>query len=342
MNRQEKNVSGGLPYLDFLRFLAISMVILIHVVSGVADTIPERMTETQLTVYRIIKELCTPGVPLFLMISGALFLAPEKEIPLSLLFRRYLRRILLALALFGTFYAFLELSVTEQSLRPLLLLEAFGRMLAGDSWAHMWYLYVLIGLYLFLPLLKIFTAHADAKTCRYMLLILFTANSLLPFLKQSFGLSLGIEFPTAGIYLYYFLCGHYLHSRKLPEKKGCRAEILTLFLCTAVLLINGIFGFGLSMQYDSPFIVFASMAIFTLAGFKKPSWRFCVLLREHIFAVYLVHTFFLNIAYKFFDLTPLIGGGYLLLPVFWAGCFALSLLFAWTLRKIPPLRKYVL
>lgn len=346
MNMQNKNTlqqkQNCIPYLDFLRFTAISMVILLHVISGVADTIPDQMTATQLKGYEIIKELVTLGVPIFLMISGALFLSPSKKLAVNTLFSKYIRRILLALVLFGSFYSLLELMVNGRDFQPVYLFLAFCNMLTGNSWAHMWYLYVLLGLYLFLPLFKTFTAHADEKTYRYLLILLFVSESILPFLEKSFHLHLGIEFPTAGIYLFYYLCGYYLHSQNLNEKKGIRISCFILAGSFAVILCNTLFFWGLDMNYDSPFIVLSAMALFFLAKNMKKSFSFCSAWRDYYFTMYLVHTFFLNLAYKLFHVTPLIGGGYLLLPVFWAGTFFLSLLSAWILLKIPVMKKYVL
>ncbi|MCI8301015.1 MAG: acyltransferase [Lachnospiraceae bacterium] len=88
-------------YLDLLRWIAISAVVMLHVVSGVVDTIPEQMTVEQQNIYEMIKNMMTVGVPVFLMISGSLFLNPEKEIGMEQILKRYLSRILLALFLFG-------------------------------------------------------------------------------------------------------------------------------------------------------------------------------------------------------------------------------------------------
>lgn len=63
---------------------------------------------------------------------------------------------------------------------------------------------------------------------------------------------------------------------------------------------------------------------------------------ELSFAVYLIHPVFLNIAYKLFHVTPLSFPIGVSLPVFFLGTLLLSAAGAWVLRKIAPLRKYVL
>lgn len=66
-------------YLDILRWISISAVVMLHVVSRVVDTIPEQMTAEQQNIYEMIKNMMTVGVPVFLMISGSLLLNPEKR-----------------------------------------------------------------------------------------------------------------------------------------------------------------------------------------------------------------------------------------------------------------------
>ncbi len=337
----ENQKKTTISYLDLLRFLAIASVILLHVISGVSDTIPEQMTAAQMTVYQTIKSFCTIGVPLFFMISGTLFLAPEKQISLKNLFQKYLRRIVLALVLFGTFYALLELIMVNKTFSVSYLGQSFFNMLSGNSWGHMWYLYALIGLYLFLPLFKAFCAQADKQTYRYLLILLFVIGSILPFFETVLNFKLGLIFPTVGIYLFYYLCGYYLHTYTARNNAVRKTALITLIVSVLIIFCGNILKLNLDFSYDSPFVVLMSLSIFYLASCSQKDWRFCSQLRDYYFGMYLVHTVFLNAAYKLFHVTPLLFGGYVLLPVFFIGVFLLSLLTAWIMKKIPLLGKYV-
>ena len=148
-----------LGYLDILRWTAIAMVVMLHVISGVSDTIAVEMNQGQKIVYETVKNLMTAGVPIFLMISGALFLTPEKKITIERLLKHYVRRILLALLIFGTVFAVMELVMTERTFSLTMVGKGFLMTLSGNTWAHMWYLYELIGLYLITPLLKVVIAY---------------------------------------------------------------------------------------------------------------------------------------------------------------------------------------
>lgn len=330
-----------IPYLDLLRFIAISSVLFLHILSGVTDTIPEQMTTTQLGIYHSLKSFCTIGVPLFLMISGTLFLNPPKELTLKSLFTKYLRKIVLALILFGTFFAVMELIIVTGTFSVSFIWQGFLNTLCGNSWAHMWYLFALIGLYLFLPLLKCFTAHVSKQTYFYLLSLLFFIGSLLPTLESTLQINFGFMMPVTGVCLFYYMCGYYIHT--YVQKKDSYQKIavgislvFTLFLIYSCVALS-----DYHFSYESPVIVGLSVCIYYLASCCKREWSICSRMRDYYFGMYLVHTVFLNLAYKWFHVTPLLLGGYLLLPVFFLGTFILSLVTAWIMKKIPILGKYV-
>ncbi|MBQ8279913.1 MAG: acyltransferase [Roseburia sp.] len=332
---------NNIPYLDLLRFIAISRVLLLHIISGITDTMPEQMTTAQLGVYQSLKSFCTVGVPIFFMISGTLFLNPKKELTLKALFQKYLRKIVLALVLFGTFFSFMELVMITHTFSVSFIWQAFVNMLCGNSWAHMWYLFALIGLYLFLPLLKAFTANVSKQVYLYLLMLLFVIGSLLPMLEAWLGLEFGFMMPVTGVCLFYYMCGYYIHTYVEKKDSYKKAAIAMLVFMYLLLIYNCVFRASYNWSYESPVVVCMSICIYYLASCNEKNWRVCSKLRDYYFGMYLVHTVFLNFAYKVLHVTPLFFGGYILLPVFFLGTFGLSLLTAWIMKKIPILGKYV-
>ena len=295
------------------------------------------MTPDQRAVYYTLKALMTAGVPLFLMISGALLLNPEKEISVKKIFTHYLRRILLALLLFGTIYAVIELAVTEGGFSPDMLLQGFLNTLSGKSWAHIWYLYELAGLYLAAPLLRILIKNASRKVLEYGLILGFIFSSLIPFGEQLTGFNLNFTYPFSGIYLLYFVSGYYLLKYiKITPRLSAAAAVVT----AGFLIVDMGFLKIFRVSYDSPFIVLLSACLFLTASGSgvRVSWMSAH--RNLCFGIYLVHPVFLNFFYKFLDTTPL-DLGYGGIPLFWAGTFFCSCLVSWVMQKISPLKKYV-
>ncbi len=340
-------------YLDGLRLLAILIVVLIHTVSGVLTGYSDslELEPAKLSFYNSLKDLCTLGVPIFLMISGALFLNPQKVITIKTLFSKYLRRIVLALILFGTGYALLEIVFNSRSFEIRFLWMAFYEMLLGNTWGHMWYLYMLIFVYLFIPALKIFVNNASKQTYFYVLIVLFIISSVLPFVRECMGFYLFLSIPAVqisefGIYIFYFLTGYYVHNY-LFEKDSIKKSfyIVTILLGISIVLmifLSEYMKLGIIVNYNSIFTVLLSFIVFVLAKLTFGECKFAGQIRGNIFGVYLIHTFFINLLYKVCNITPLMFGGYILIPVFVIGVFLITLMTVWILRRIPPLRKYIL
>lgn len=324
-------------FLDVLRWTAAAMVIMLHVVSGIS-TLPDiQMTRRQLDIYYTIKALMTTGVPLFLMISGSLLLNPDKPISVRRIFDHYLRRVLLSLLLFGTVFAIMELVMTENSFSPYVIWKGFLNMVSGKSWAHMWYLYELAGLYLATPLLKAAITCGGVRLLRYGVLLGFLFSSLIPFIKQTAGFELGITYPFSGIYLLYYVSGYYL----LRYVKG--SPRLYLFLsaaAAAAITADTMFLKLFRISYDSPLIVLLAAGLFLSAANSRVRIPWMSHHRNLCFGIYLLHPVFLNLFYKLFHITPL-DFGYAGILLFWAATLLLSCLGSQIMQQVPPLRKYV-
>lgn len=324
-------------YLDILRWLAISVVVMLHVVSGIVDTIPEQMTAEQQNIYEMIKNMMTVGVPIFLMISGSLFLNSQKEIGIVKILKRYILRILFALFLFGVPYAIMELIMQERSFSPAMVIRGFFLTLSGNTWASMWYLYELVGIYLLTPFIKLVVNYGGKRFVEYGLILGFLFSSLFPFIEQIFGVHIGFVYQVSGIYLFYYVFGHYLHQYGTFNWRWCIC-LFVIFEC--IIVLNRVMGFGMEIQYNSPIIVVTSALLFLIFKNLEKGNTFLSANRNVCFGIYLVHPFFLNVFYKLFHITPL-KFGYGGIFIFWIIVFGLSLVTSTIMQKIPMLRKYV-
>ncbi len=146
MEIQEKTDTA---YLNTLRVASTFAVIMIHVFSQVNMYFSESFTWAESWICIILRNLWQWCVPVFVMITGVLFLNPEKEITLDKLFKKYVLRIVLAIILFGIPYCFIEiLFESGMSFHAGQIGTAVFHAIQGKSWDHMWYLYMIAGLYL--------------------------------------------------------------------------------------------------------------------------------------------------------------------------------------------------
>ena len=335
-------------FLDVLRAVAACAVVLLHTVTGVMDTTDMSQYLLEKKVFLVVMDLVCWSVPVFLLISGYLFLDPGKEIPFGRMITKYCRRILLALFVFGVPYAWLELVMTEGTFRFGMLGEGILMVLQGRSWAHMWYLYLLFFLYLLTPALKQLLKKLPIAAVYVIAAGLFLGCSALPFLKRLLNLPQAfLELPGDGIYLFYYIYGYLFAVRSW---KGRR---LTYFfpVIAAVLALtmagSRISGFNLRMAYNYPFTVLLSLSLFGpgLAWQQRQPQKntaFWETASALSFGVYLIHPVFLNVFYKLLGITPLSFSIWLSLPAFFLSTLLLAAAGAWLLRKLPLLGKYVL
>ena len=219
--------------------------------------------------------------------------------------------------------------------------NALIHWISGEAWDHMWYLYMLPGLLLMVPLIKNFIVQSDSRDAGWLLTILFLFTSVLPTLEYM-GFPIGLRFPIQSVYLLYFVLGYYIEYRADFSK-------LRVWWMLAISVILGIALFlrqywipGIEVKYAEPVQVLYSISVFCLI--KKLDIRRAVLARHRnlCFAVYLIHPFFLNVSYKVLHLTPAVCGVYATPLLFAIAFFAMSIVAAQILMWIPPLKKYVL
>lgn len=336
-------------FLDVLRVAATCSVVLLHTVTGVRDMTDMSPYPMENKVFLVVMDLVCWSVPLFIMISGYLFLDPEREISFARMVSKYCKRILLALFLFGVPYAWLELLMTERTFRPGMIGEGIVMVLKGQSWSHMWYLYLIFFLYLLTPALRWLLKRIPLWTVQGIWAVLFVCCSVLPFLVRLSVLPETFSILSDNIiYLFYYISGYLFAVRNRREKPLW--PYLPLLAAALMLGMAGsrIWGdFTLQMAYNYPFTVLLAMALFgtglLLSQRKaKKNTVFWETASALSFGVYLIHPVFLNVFYKLLGITPLSFSIWLSLPLLFLGTLLLATVIVWILRKLPPLRKYVL
>ena len=347
-------------FLDVLRVLATCAVVLMHVLTGATDVTDASIVPEYRSLLLSVMDLVTWCVPIFLLISGYLFLNPERTLTYPVMIKKYCRRIALAILLFGVPYAASELVVAERTFRIRMIPEALKMTLMGHTWSHMWYLYLILFLYLITPLLKKVLRVLPVWAVVAMMAVIFLGSSVAPFLNKVLDVNSIPVLPDGGVYFLYYLCGYFFAVREVGVDKG-RNVWLTAAVAVLVLgmiLSRTLAGFSIQMAYNYPFTVLLAVLLFAagwIVSIKKHRipWQEAGALS---FAVYLVHPVYVNLLYKFVKITPFtvleqcgvqsVAAGQavliLLLAAFCLVVLALATATAWVLRKIPVLRKYVL
>lgn len=318
-------------FLDVLRVLATCAVVLMHVLTGATDVTDASIVPEYRSLLLSVMDLVTWCVPIFLLVSGYLFLNPERTLTYPVMIKKYCRRIALAILLFGVPYAASELVVAERTFRIRMIPEALKMTLMGHTWSHMWYLYLILFLYLITPLLKKVLRVLPVWGVAAVMAVIFLGSSVAPFLNKVLDVNSIPVLPDGGVYFLYYLCGYFFAVREVcvdkAESSGISGKgmetgdttepvrgkrIGNVWLMAAAVLMMGMIlsrtlaGFSIQMAYNYPFTVLLAVLLFA-AGWNGSIQKHRIPWQEAgalSFAVYLVHPVYVNLLYKFVKITP--------------------------------------
>lgn len=144
------------------------------------------------------------AVPIFLMITGSLLLNKSRIINTQICLSKYVKRIILALIIFGVPFSWMETIATSKTISIGTFFSGFVNVVRGNSWAHLWYLYELIGIYLILPVIKSFTDNCARKELRNVILVLAVFNLCVPLIENLWG-EVGFYLPISAYSIVYLL-----------------------------------------------------------------------------------------------------------------------------------------
>ena len=341
-------------FLDALRVMATMAVVMMHTISGVLNGGYDFTGyERRVKAFHALVDATSWSVPLFLMISGYLFLKPQKTITWKDAIFKYCRRIFLALLIFGVPFAFLEIFRYVGHFEWWMVPWTLGQVATGQGWAHMWYLYLILILYAVTPLIKILLERIPVKATYAILIALAVGGSLLPFLQALLGAAKLIALPNQAIYVFYYLLGYVYSIRKKEPGRG--EEIICLISFGVVIglemLLRFVPGYEIDMAYGYPLTLAAAILLFNAgwglerrAKCNKEGWitHAILWLSPLCFGIYLIHPVFLNFFYKYMKLSIMNFRFYVGVPLFFLIAYVGALIGTWILRKIPVFRKYVL
>jgi surface polysaccharide O-acyltransferase-like enzyme len=149
------------------------------------------------------------------MLTGALLLQPYKvEEPLGVFFKKRLWRIGLPFLFWGGIY----FAWSYYADHTALTLRSIGQGIVSGPYYQFWFLYMLIGLYLVTPLLRVLVARADRKVLRYFILLWFVGVAVVPLIQLASGYTLDSTVFVIGGWIGYFILGSYLLNVRLRSK----------------------------------------------------------------------------------------------------------------------------
>ncbi|RKM59991.1 acyltransferase [Butyrivibrio sp. CB08] len=343
-------------YLDIARVASMLGVIIVH--TGAISWYAAPFSLYPWGVLNVFDMLGRFSVPVFLMISGYLFLSPKRDVKPSDIFKKYIPRLLCAYI----FWAFIYAVITSGLLSSRSLSNGVGEKLLSDTISgryHMWYIFTIAGLYIITPALR--PVAADRKAMKYFLITSFVLAyaiptlQLLPISNQYVASIFGrLELSYISGYVFYYLAGYYFGTEELSPKQR---KIIYAIGTASVLVMYAVVSFVI-IKEQYPTLIYhdyasAGMPLFGIAAFVFFRYRFqnvdpdskimrvIVKLSKMNLGIYLVHDFGL-IVFRKIGLSPVMGTPIITLPVLALIDFAISICIVFVISHIPVLKKWII
>ncbi len=359
-----------LLWVEILKILAVFGVILLHVSAPFLVPYERSMEWWTGNMYDSFSRWC---VPLFVMISGALVLPRAAEFSLRHFLFVRIRRIAIPLLVWSAIYFSYRILVKGDDL---VFLEFIPMMLSGPVFYHLWFIYMLIILYLFAPVISAFLNNTKEKFAWYLVLLWFFWASILPVLHEPLNfetyLMTDMDEYSALKLSGYFLLGFLLKERFIYSKVMLLI-LLLIFLTGGAVTAIGTYVMSRNTgafhpffyNYYSPTVVAMALPLFLLIKnmfntrreitangaerIRMNSPRFLQKIGNSVFGIYLVHALVLELfrdgrlgfvidhTSAFGIAIPLMAG----IPLFAACIFIFSLGTIIFFRYIPILRNII-
>ncbi|OUM58365.1 hypothetical protein PIROE2DRAFT_64453 [Piromyces sp. E2] len=242
-NEIVKEYKKHLYWIDALRILASYMVILVH--SSFYTLYDAKFLSDGWVSSRFWDSISRPCVPLFIMISGALFLDPEKNISISKMYKKYIYRIVKVLLFWNIVYVTVGKFIinginVKYTWNKELIFKIYEETLMGKY--HLWYLYMCIGLYIITPFAraickekKLMNYYISASLILsqaipnvFTLIKLFWENRYIETIGKLVG---KLQMNIIGGYACHFVLGYYLTTHEFRNKTKLIFIWITGILC---------------------------------------------------------------------------------------------------------------
>ncbi len=342
--------------MDLLRVFAIFSVMLLHISATQWYITPVNSYNWQ--IFNILDSYARFGVPVMIMISGMFLLRPDKNISIETIYRKYITRIVTAFIFWSACYAvcvtYFKSAQFDITAVPLFL-KTFG-----NGYYHLWFCYLIIGLYVILPFLRLIVQ--NKRLTEYFLLLSFLFAIVIPtaklipldFLQKLLSLTDNLLLYFVLGYTFYFVIGYYLHEYPLTKKQsygvyfgGIIGLVATISL-TAMISLNAIQPTEMFYQYLSLNVMLTSVGtlvffenIIGKIDFSDRFRKLVLLFSECSFGMYLCHVFFIEIFTKI-GLTTTVINPVIAIPILAIMVFLGSFCVARVLYHIPIAKKYIM
>jgi len=344
--------SSHFYWIDLVRVVAVFQVVLVHL--SYVIFFKEDVLSPNWIAANFYDSLSRMGVPLFFMVSGYLLLG--KNEPMGNFFRKRFVKVGIPTLFWSVAYLLWSVEAYRNgTMNPIhIVLSMLKAMYLGDVEIHLWFLYILIGIYLVVPILRVFVSAASRRDLTYFVVIWFVATPLLEVANRLTGFPTALDIPVVSGYVGYFMLGYLLADISLARRGrilsvlGCIIAVAAIFFGTNWLSVNAGPIDAYFYSYFSPPTVVASVCgFFLLKDLGQNLGKAGGLVRtiaSTSFGIFLIHIFVIQLLRNGdlgFRLFSWMAPSVYMIPLTGLAVFFISFAIVFILQKIPIVKMFV-
>lgn len=343
LQKEDHGVEQGRKrYLDLLKIGGSLCIVALHTLSNTLNA-GGYFSDFHVRVVLVLHQLFYTSVPVFLLCTGAGFLASGRDNSFAGM-KRNIIKVLACILLFGSLFWASEQLVIGNSLRFRDLVLA---LLGDATWSHMWYLYRLLGVYLCIPLISGFVRHASSKDHAIACGVLLFFSVVYPLIAGYIGFYAAEIMPVSGVWLFYVIAGGILGKMSLETLRKFQWPALLGIIVTGCVIVwtTVCRGTGYVFTESDPVTLLLAVCLFVEARClcrERASLPWQAALSANALGCYVIHPVFIHICVKGLHFNPQHHLPLLTIPLTVSVIFGLSMAMVWLLRRITFVRKYLL
>ena len=237
-------------YLDLIKVIGILSVVLIHTTGPIMYRVNDLAPGYWMT-GNIFEAIAMMGVPLFFMVSGALLLSKNDE-SLQEFFKKRISRVIIPLILWSLIYILFKKFIIGAGYYNISILTYIANAFGDKAYYHLGFLYQIIGLYMFVPIIRVVVHNTKTKLLIYWIILWIIFGMINPFIKQLFGYKLYDMMPMMSGLFGYMILGYIMHKLKI-NKKIYISAIGLILLSTVISIIGTDYISHLHNKYNALF-----------------------------------------------------------------------------------------
>ncbi len=341
--------------LDLLRVLACFLVIWQHVTESYYIN-PDMTAQTHdgMSLIGWMNGMTPIEVPLLVMISGY-FLLPMK-LGIGAFFKRRFTRILWPFVCWCVAYAAYFMAYRGDTLAQFLRNVAHIPVNFGVEIGHMWFIYMLLGLYMLVPVLSPWLVQCSKRQLQGYLGV-WAITTFLPYIHLFFPEVLGECFwnPTPMLHYFtgfvgYFLLGYYIKQYGALSVRNALLMLVSGYFITVAVyqnrlgVVTMVPDLEIGWRFCGPNVAMMAFAMFSLVSRIK--WQGADAFGRWIssfaalsYAVYFIHIMMINFWRDL--LGEALAEVYFQIPVLTVLSFLSSYVIVWCLSKLPKAKYWL-